>query len=139
MQAGQPETVLSEEAVTVPYQSTDHSNSSARRRSRASLPSAGCAITAVPRKGAMERMEKIVMRTASIIGNELQPLNAQFLGAALRKLHIVCSDDRHPLHQAIASCESTRESSVFEELASQDKSMRDSLLPTAIRLFNLSV
>ncbi|XP_070212553.1 uncharacterized protein [Littorina saxatilis] len=62
------------------------------------------------KKGDMERLEKIVKRAGSIIGSELQPLSTQFPSVALKKLSMIRSDDRHPLHQALASCEPTPQS-----------------------------
>ncbi|XP_070212611.1 uncharacterized protein [Littorina saxatilis] len=59
------------------------------------------------KKGDMERLEKIVKRAGSIIGSELQPLSTRFPSVALKKLSMIRSDDRHPLHQALASCEPT--------------------------------
>ena len=92
------------------------------------------------KKGDRERLEKVVKRAGAIIGSDLQPLSARYPSVALRKMSKIRSDDRHPLHQAFASCEPTREASRrLRCWRARTNRMRDSFVPTAVRLFNESL
>ena len=89
------------------------------------------------KKADMERLEKVVGRAAAIIGEELVPLATLFRGVALTKLQKLRADVSHPLNQTLASCEPTRECSRrLRCLKARTNRLRDSFLPTAIRLYN---
>ena len=85
----------------------------------------------------MDRLERVVSKAASIVGEELVPVSTWFTGAARKKLSKIQKDDRHPLHQVLASQESRREASrVLRSFNARTNRLRDSFLPTAVRLFN---
>ena len=83
------------------------------------------------------RMERVVSKAASIIGEELVPLSGRFTAAAIRKLRKIRYDDCHPLHEVLASREPRRESSrVLRSFSARTTRLRDSFLPAAVRLYN---
>jgi hypothetical protein len=92
------------------------------------------------KKADMERLGKVVSRAATIIGNDLTPLEKLFEGAALSKLRKIRADASHPLHPVLAGCDSKRESSQrLRSIKARTNRMRDSFLPTAVRLQNASL
>jgi hypothetical protein len=89
------------------------------------------------KKADMERLEKIVSRAATIIGTDLTTLESLFQAAALSKLRKVRADASHPLHPVLAACESKRESSQrLRSIKARTNRMKDSFLPTVVRLHN---
>ncbi|KAL8605943.1 hypothetical protein ACOMHN_065684 [Nucella lapillus] len=85
----------------------------------------------------MARLEKVVSKAASIVGEELVPLSAWFPEVAIKKLGKIQADSHHPLHEALASREPRRESSrVLRSFSARTNRLRDSFLPSAVRLFN---
>ena len=85
----------------------------------------------------MDKLEKIVSRASTIIGEDLQSMDSLFSGVALQKLQRIRLDNQHPLHQTVAACEPRRETSRrLRSLPARTNRMLDSFLPTAIRLFN---
>ena len=83
-----------------------------------------------------DRLERIVTTAGKVIGHEVLSLYNLYEEMAVKKLRRILRDEAHPLHDTAAGRTSRRDPDRLLSMRSRTNRMRDSFLPTAIRLTN---
>eukprot|EP00745_Piridium_sociabile_P006648 TRINITY_DN14285_c0_g1_i3.p1 TRINITY_DN14285_c0_g1~~TRINITY_DN14285_c0_g1_i3.p1 ORF type:complete len:133 (+),score=31.30 TRINITY_DN14285_c0_g1_i3:535-933(+) len=92
------------------------------------------------KKADTDRLEKITRTAARLVKADLVPPTTIFERAATKKLTAIMADASHPLHCAVQSCTSNRESSRrLRSFKARTNRMRNSFLPVAVRQFNAAM
>ena len=89
------------------------------------------------KKADMERLDKVARTAAKIVGAETATPSTMYGSVAVKKLHRILSDTRHPLNHVLFSQAFRRASSQrLRCFRARTSRFRDSFLPTAVRLHN---
>ena len=83
-----------------------------------------------------DRLNRLVSTAYKVTGREARPLALAYDTAAVKKIRRIQEEPSHPLHQAVAACESRRSSGRLISLKCRTSRFKDSFLPTAIRTVN---
>ena len=83
-----------------------------------------------------DRLERITTTAGKVIGHEVSSLHNIYEEMAVKKLRRILHDEAHPLHAIAAGHTSRRDPDRLLSMKSRTNRMRDSFLPTAIRLTN---